>query len=189
LVWALLIGAVIGGAGIWIGITWIQAREGDSWLEPFVLFFVVVAALIGLSFGVALGSRRVQRSWASYRLILAENSIKRVQDGYPDVIILNNEISKITETERRGLVVHSVTPYTYIGIPLAIQEYSKVRSELEKKHAIDKISRARGKLTLVLTITIGLFIPMALLVIFLAANKYVVVVMGVGFASSCFSLS
>ena len=185
LVWTLLIGAVMGGAGIWIGIRWIQSREDDLSLPPFVLFLVVAAALIGLIFGVVLGLRRVQQSWASYRLILAENSIKRVQDGYPDVTILNNEISKITETEGRGLVVHSVTPYTYIGIPFAIQEYSEVRSELEKKHAIDKSSRARGKLTLVLAITISLFIPVALLVTFLAANKYVIVVMGVAL---CFVL-
>jgi len=185
LVWALLISGIAAAAGIRIGMAWIAVLGVESHLPSSFLFIIVVVVLTALIVGVKIGFRRVQRSWASYRLILDENSIRRVQVGYPEVTIQSGEIARIIETEGRGLVVHSVTPYTHIGIPFALEDYSEVRSELAKKHAIEKISRARGKLTLVLVLTISLLIPVALVVTFLATNKYVIVMTGI---SLCFVL-
>jgi hypothetical protein len=157
---------------------WVALLNDESPLPAWILIITIVITLIGLIIGIGVGLRRVQRTWASYRLILDENSVRRVQDGYPEVTIQSSEISKITETEERGIVVHSIRPYTYIGIPRAVEEYSEIRADLAKKHAIESMSRARGKIMQVLTLATGLLAPAALWIIFLAKNKYVIVVTG-----------
>ena len=169
----------MGGPAIWIGIAWAR-RLGDDWSSLFfVLPAVVVAALIGFIVGARLALQRIQRSWASYRLILADDSITRLQDGYPNLTIRTSEISKITETEGRGLVVHSVTPRTYIGVPFALEGFSDVRSALAAMHAIETVSRARGKLRTALVLALGLSIPVAVFITFWSSNKYVVVMAGI----------
>ena len=178
LLWTIIMGSLALAAGVRIGMAWIALLDDESNLPSSVLFVTILVALIALLVGIRIGLRRVERSWASYRLILDENSIRRVQDGYPEVTIQTNEISKITEMEERGILVHSMSPYTYISIPRALEEYSEVRSDLAKKHAIESTSRTRGKVMPILTITSGLLTPVALLITFLATNKYVIVITG-----------
>jgi lysylphosphatidylglycerol synthetase-like protein (DUF2156 family) len=173
LVWTLLISSIAATAGIRIAMALIGWLDNASHLPASVLSITVVFVVIALMVGLRIGLRRVQRSWESYRLILDENSIRRVQEGYPEITIQSSEISRITEAEGRGLIVHSVKPYTDIGIPRAVQEYAEIRADLEKKHAIERISGARGKAMAALVIAIGLLTPVALLIIFLATNKLI----------------
>jgi hypothetical protein len=181
LVWTLILSGVCAVVGIRIGMVWVGmlGLDDESSLPASVLFPTLVIALIAIIVGIRIGLVRVQRSWASYRLILGENSIRRLQDGYPEITIQNSEISKITETEVRGLVVYSTKPYTYIGIPRAMEEYVEVRSDLAKKHTIESISHTRGKLMPVLIIASSLFTLVAYSIIFLATNKYVIVATGI----------
>jgi hypothetical protein len=179
LVWTPPIILLAAGAGIWISSTWI-ARWGDkSYLSSPCFIIVLILVAITLIFSILNGLRKVQRLWASYRLFIDENSIKRLQDGLPDIAIDNGEISKISEAEGRGLLVQSIKPSRQIGIPFTLQDYSEVRSELARRHTIDKTSGTWEKLMPVLTLAAGLLTLVAVLITFLATNRYVIVITGV----------
>lgn len=160
---AALVGLLIGGRG--------------NLTSPAVVIIVPVFALL-IAFSLFNSLRQQQRLWASYRLVVDENAIKRIQHGLPDIMIEKSELAKIVETASGGLAVHATNPNRQIVIPATLDGYSTVRSQLADWHAIETLSPTSAKWLSIQPVAWGLFALVAFMTTMLATNTILVVVAG-----------
>ncbi len=154
------------------------AYRRDSSSSPIDLLITCVIVAIAIFFGFRKGLHKQQQMWSSYRLIADENSIKRTQDGLPDITINYSDIFKVTEAPGIGLTVQTSVPSRRISVPATLEDYSEFRLDLGKRHEIDKTARSRTRLMQLFSISYGLLTLAAVAITFLATNRYVVIVIG-----------
>lgn len=160
-----------------VGLLIVYKRDSSS--SPIDLLITGVLGTIAIFIGIRIGLRKQQQMWSSYRLITNENTIKRTQDGLPDITINYSDIFKVTEASEIGLTVQTSIPSLRIGVPATLEDYSEFRLDLAKRHAIDKMARSRPRLWQLISMLYGLLTLAALAITFLATNRYVVIVIGI----------
>lgn len=156
--------------GIWVG------TKGNISSSSIIIAIPLLGSVLG--FGLFSSLRQQQRLWASYRLVVGEHYIKRIQQGMPEITIAKNELSKITEAAGGGLMVQASAPDRQIVIPATIENYSELRSLLSGWHAIQNLSQTRVKWLSFLPVAASLLTIAAYTTTMLATNP--VLVVGVG---------
>jgi hypothetical protein len=101
--------------------------SGGDWTPvAFVLVVLPVPFLLGLWRGV--GRRR--RALDSYRVVLEGDEIIRVQEGLPDLVIRQEEVTEVVEPAGGGLLVHTADPDRVIPAPSGLEGYEELRALL-----------------------------------------------------------
>ncbi len=173
---ALPMSLLAAGVALWIGPHyWIGTQEQ---IIQIILVLIPVYLLI-IIFSFLNATRQQKRIWSSYRLIIDQSSIKRVQKSLGDATIKNEEISWIIETPKVGIYLIAIYPSRQIIIPFTLENYSELRLELEKRHPIETASKARSKWTPILPTLVGLLSLAAFSIIFLVTNPMIVAVVGI----------
>lgn len=156
--------------GIFIG------GRGD--LSPQLLMISLPIVALSLGWGFFRGLRQQKKGAESYRLFIEGDEIRRTQEGLPEVRISRSEVSKIHEAAGRGMTVQAVSPDRRISIPVALQDYDEVRSELADWRDFQEISSARAKWNSFASPAAGIITIAAFYVTFTAANPLVVETVG-----------
>jgi hypothetical protein len=157
--------------GLWMGG---QEARSSAPLLVMGLFLLIVMA-----FSILSGIRKQKKLWSSYRIILDEDSIKKIQDGLPDVTITFGEIVKIMEAAGLGLSVHAVDPPRQIGVPATLEDYDGFRLALSDRHSFENVPQARTRWAQFLPWAVGLGTIGGFLVTFLSKNPYISAIAGI----------
>jgi hypothetical protein len=157
--------------GLWIG-----GQEAQS-ITPFLI--IVPLFLIILTFSIVRGINKQKRNWSSYRVILDESSIKRVQTGLPEVTIEYGDISKIVESTGVGLVILGSTPSRQISVPATLEDYSQFSLELSSRHSFENIPVAQTKWMQFSPSLVGLATIVAFVITFISSNPYIGAITGI----------
>ena len=160
--------------GLWIGGSWIAREEDKSYFTSPIFFAVVVLVVLTLIFSFRRSWRQQKQMWSTYRLIADESSIKRTQDGLPDILIHYSDVSKVTEAPGIGLTVQTSIPSRQISVPATLEDYAEFRLELSKRFTIDATAGSRTRLAQIFTLFYGLLTLVAITITFLATNRYIV---------------
>jgi len=147
------------------------------------LLITVSLILILLAFSFTRAIRQQQKHWARYRLIIDENSIKKVQHGLAEIAIGYDEISKITESSSAGLVVQALTPYRQIAVPTTLEGYSELRLELASRYPFENIPENRARWMQLVPVLAGVATLVAFVVTIASPNPYVSGIVGTLLAS------
>lgn len=152
------------GSGLWIG-----GQKADS-TTPLII--IAVFLLVITMFSIVRGIQKQKKLWSSYRIILDESSIKKVQDALPDVTIAYGEIVKIMEGPGFGLSVHADSA-RQIGIPATLEDYDQLRLELSGRHSFESIPQVRTRWMQFSPTVAVLATIIGFLVTFLSSNPYI----------------
>jgi hypothetical protein len=161
--------ALLGG--IWVGGQTAQSAT------PFLI--IVPLFLIVLIFSFVRGMKQQQKYWSSYCLILDETSIKKVQDGLPEITIGYGEITKITESTRIGLAIQALSPPRQIIVPATLDDYSQLRSDLASRHPFESAPETRAKWAQLSPLIVVLATIILFIVTFVSASPYVSAITGI----------
>jgi hypothetical protein len=164
----LVFGAIIIPVGMLIGSRG-QLSKATITPLPLLLFLLLISSTIGGINGNKL--------WKSYCLILSNTSIVKKQNGYRDIEIPFEKISKAIEIPNKGLIIFSQTLKSQIHIPSLISEYTVIRDILRKSHVTIEIESQSNKNYLA-----GIFATLflaAFVVTFISDNLWVMSVTGI----------
>ncbi|MBW4470779.1 MAG: hypothetical protein KME45_10305 [Stenomitos rutilans HA7619-LM2] len=140
------------------------------------LFLIPLFSVI-LFFSVRNTIKEQQKRWSSYGLILREDALSRIQDGFPGVIIDRSEIAKITEYTGRELLIQGSNKNLQIFVPATLESYTTLKEQLEQWHPIEiRPNNDRLNSLLILFASFGSVAAFAITA--LSPNKYIVI--GVG---------
>ena len=157
--------------GLWIG--------GQNSKSTTVILIMIVFLLILLTVSLILGIRQQQKLWSSYRIIVSETSIKRIQDGLAEVSIDFSEISQITESKGTGLIVQALKPPRQIGIPATLEDFSQLRINLAEIHPFNSVSQGRARWMRFAPVLTGIITIIAFFITFISPNPYISGVVGI----------
>ena len=164
----LVFGAIVTPIGMLIGSKG-QLSKATIMLLPLFLFLLVMGSIIGGINGNKL--------WKSYRLTLSDTSIVKKQNGYRDIEIPFDKVSKAIEIPNKGLIIISQILKAQIHIPSLISEYSVIRDILRKSRITIEIDTQSNKNNLV-----GIFVTLSLVafvVTFVSDNLWAMSVTGI----------
>jgi len=160
--------------GLWMG-------GIDRGSTPIILITLpIVAGAVG--FGLYRGFKLQKRAWSSYRLYLEEGRVRREQDGLPAITIARKDMSKISESPRNGMTVHSAASLVKIHIPATLDGYDGARMTLAGWCPIDEVPGIIAGWNTALSSLAGLATLGAFVVIHTASNPIVVMAVGVALA-------
>ena len=108
-----------------LGQTW----ERDSITSLLPAFLFVLLGLGALAVGLRKGIKRNQESWASFELVVGEDSVIRRIKDFPELEIQRHEVTRIRETAA-GLCVETKLKDRTIGIARALIDYEDARERL-----------------------------------------------------------
>ena len=94
------------------------------------MHFVVPALLVCTAIGVWGSVRSQRKRWASYELIIDEDTITRIQNSLPTITITKDEIQYIVESAKGIIVIKSLTNNRMIMIPAGIANRDELISIL-----------------------------------------------------------
>lgn len=110
-----------------LGQTW----ERDSITSLLPAFLFVLLGLGGLAVGLRKGIKRNQESWASFELVVGEDSVIRRIKDFPELEIQRHEVTRIRETAA-GLCVETKLKDRTIAIARALIDYEDARERLSR---------------------------------------------------------
>jgi predicted membrane-bound mannosyltransferase len=84
------------------------------------LHFVVPALLVCAAIGLWGSVRRQRKRWASYELVIDEDTITRTQNNVPTITITKDEIQYMVESAKGVIVIKSLINNWMIMIPAGI---------------------------------------------------------------------
>lgn len=112
-------------AGIFIPIL-VGALVLSASVSSITAILFIAAVVLPLVIGVALAQGR--QTWGSYRLLLDENTIARVQDPMPEVKLSRQAVSRIVEVQNDGLTIEATSKNIVICVPATVEHYAEVRT-------------------------------------------------------------
>src|ERR1700690_386743 len=152
--WSIVVPFVLLFFGIlfWVETQWLAQFFGS----PSLLYFVLPIGAVAVMIGTIVGVNRIQQRWRSYRLVLDDSSITRLQDGSPPVSIRFSEITKISEAPGAGITLLASDPPRRIGVPATMENFQELRYELAQARLIESVphQRTRGRQLL----AVGMFL-------------------------------
>jgi hypothetical protein len=86
---------------------------------------------------------RQRRQWASYRLVVEDDAVRRTVDGYADITIARRDIARIADQDS-GLVVHGPSRDDQIFIPRQLTGFHDVRLQLAAWQPFEQTAPVRG---------------------------------------------
>jgi hypothetical protein len=94
------------------------------------LHFVVPALLICAAIGLWGSVRSQRKRWASYELIIDEETITRIQNNTPTISITKDQIQYMVESAKGIIVIKSLINNQMIMIPAGIADRDELISIL-----------------------------------------------------------
>jgi hypothetical protein len=162
-----------------IGGFWVGGRGANS-ITP--LLITIPLLLIVMVFSITWSLRQQKKHWSTYRLIVDDTSLKKVQDGLPDISISFAEISKITDYPKRGLLIQALAPPRQIYTPATLEDYNQLRTDLANRHPFESVQKTQAKwmqLTPLLGLLIGLIGIVLFVTTFKSSNPFISTVTGI----------
>lgn len=159
---------VLGSFAI-IQYTVAQPLSGNS------LFFSIALLLGSMGFGLIRAYKKQLNTWASYKLIMDDNSLTRKRDNTPTIQIPFNEITQIIQTKSKNIIIKGQKANDTIY--LLRSEYLENHEELvENLRAIMPFSN-NPQLTLLerFAWTLPILMIASMLSLFLTQNKVIAV--------------
>lgn len=92
------------------------------------MYILVPMILICIGAGLWIGIRRQRKLWATYELVINEDTIIRKQNNVPTITISKDEIQYIVETVKGIIAIKTVNTNQIIIVPAGIEN----REELIK---------------------------------------------------------
>lgn len=93
--------------------------------------FPILAALGVLAAAIAyLSVKPTQERLSTFRIHLDHQAIGRTGAGLPEIFLRFDEVTRITEFEGRGMVVHSADAARNLSLPAKLEGYSEIRARL-----------------------------------------------------------
>ena len=111
---------------------------------------VVPILLVVIIFSLRKSLVQVQKSWASYQLIIEPDSITRQQDHYETIKIFSHEITRIQAVTRGSIIVHGDQAKKQIIIPDTLENFDEVKAILVQWHKIDDIENKLKQNTIII---------------------------------------
>lgn len=110
---------------------WDQNREPRDYV-----FLLIPIAMASIIMGVALYAqrrtwRRMQESWASFEIVLSEDTIVRKQLRNPETQIRREEVTHIYQWLGKGLLIRGKSRYQQIYVPNGLQDYGELCDRLK----------------------------------------------------------
>ena len=103
-------------------------HQGNT--SSYSLYIVVPMILICIGAGLWIGIRRQRKLWATYELVIIEDTIIRKQNNIPTITISKNEIQYIVESDKGIIAIKSVNSNQLIIIPAGIAHREEMINEL-----------------------------------------------------------
>lgn len=136
LITTLVLSAIVIPVGLLIGSRGQISRSSFTNI-PLFLGLIAVGSIIGAINGNKL--------WKSYCLILSDTSVAKKQNGYPDLLIPFDKISKVVEMPGKGLIIYSQTTNSQIHVPFLISGYKEIHETLRKSPVKIEIGHHKNK--------------------------------------------
>ncbi len=143
-----------------------------------VLLPTILLTLIAAGIGGFWGMRIVERSWASFRIVLDEDGVTRRQDRV-NLRILYSQITRIY-AERSGLTIRTADRFRFIAVPRLMERFDDLSVELARHHPIEDLPHRmtlRYWALLIGELVFGLAVVLAF---FLARDHYVAIAASIG---------
>jgi len=105
---------------------------------PWVLIYLFGVLLIG----TWLSARATRRVWLTYRLELSNDALRRTQYRMPEISLQRGDVIELEEMPGRGLTVRTGDSELFIFVPLEIDRYDELRSELANWAPVQRLSTA-----------------------------------------------
>ena len=140
--------------------------------------FATIPLLLGLlAIGSIIGAVNGYKLWKSYCLILSNTSVLKKQNGYPDLLIPFDKISKVVEIPGKGLVIFSQATNSQIHVPFLISGYTEIYETLRKSRVKIEVGHQDNKSYLV-GVFVFLFLS-AFVITLLSDNLWVMSITGI----------
>jgi hypothetical protein len=110
--------------GLFLGL-----RQAGDWIIAAVMI-VLFSVMIG--FSVKKGLQKQMEGFRTFRIVLDDDSITRLQDGLPDITIRGVEIRRIVEVAGNGIGVYGQGMLQQFNIPWEIEGFDRLRQRLEQ---------------------------------------------------------
>ncbi len=101
---------------------------------------VTTSVLLFLVFLVVwLGAIKKQRqAWASFELILHADSIERVQEGFPKLLLLKEEVKSVKEAKNGSITLVAYPRHKSITIPFAVENKPELMQSISSWTSVDQ---------------------------------------------------
>lgn len=108
---------------------YISNRAGSDWLVT----AAAAVLLIPIMFVTFRRNIHLQReNWKTFRIVISDEGVTRVQRGHPDIVIAVREITRLKETLGYGLTVFSSEHHRRIFVPPLLQDYEECKNLLAR---------------------------------------------------------
>ncbi|MFY9824289.1 MAG: hypothetical protein WAM82_23135 [Thermoanaerobaculia bacterium] len=154
--------------GLFLGL-----RQSGDWTIAAVMI-VLFSGMIGVT--VKKGLQKQMDGFRTFRIVLDDDSITRIQDGLPDITLRGAEIRRIVEVTGRGIGVYGQGMLQQFNIPWEIEGFERLRQRLEQWQPV--VSKEPKSYSTYL-IALAVLAPLAGLVVVETAQSKAVI-LGVG---------
>jgi hypothetical protein len=114
LIRSIAIGIIAACAGVFVTTCYQANASSDT------MYIVVPMILICIGAGLWIGIRRQRKLWATYELVINEDTIIRTQYNMPTITISKNEIQYIVESDKGIIAIKPVNINQMIIVPAGI---------------------------------------------------------------------
>jgi hypothetical protein len=137
-----------------------------------LLLLLLTPVLFLIVWGIQFprGITRQIEAFRSYRILISQDKVSRIQESRPDIILSRDEVTKIEEKPGQGVLVSGVNKYKKIWIPERISNYDDLRRQLSYLMPISRNERSTAVLRSVLSTilnTVIVLLGLALMLIFI----------------------
>lgn len=137
--------------------------------------FITTIVMVAASFNAL---KNEKKKWLSYELIVSHNSIVCKQDRLPDVEIAREYIVGVEEIEGKGLTIRTNDKHNFIFVPDSLIGYNEVKDIISEWVEIKPL---KGQFDTIKPIILSILSVLALTVVLVLENKFIVIPVGVIF--------
>jgi uncharacterized membrane protein YfcA len=117
---SIAIGIIAACAGVFMT----TYHQGNASTDTMYIIVPLILICIGAVLWIGISKQR--KLWATYELVINEDTIIRKQNNIPAIAILKNEIQYIVETDKGIIAIKSVNDNHMIIIPAGIANREKL---------------------------------------------------------------
>lgn len=119
-----------------------------------------------------------RKTWASYSLVIDNDSIKRVLNPGSIVEISKNEISRIREYPDGNIYIESRISKEGILIPSAIEDYPEIRTVLSGWHQFES-SKSNRPINIIIILFVVVSVSLVTRIFYTGDNKIGSIIIGI----------